>query len=284
MSFEPPLDSAETVGFSVRRTAERFVAQLAARQQVCTRVHIEARADGRLVSARSWTHVRWFEAEDLLDRVRWQLAALAAAGQAASAHPDGSGDDQSGDGRAGIESVRFLPEVVETACPDGLWGGGAEEKVERGIARVQAMLGYDQVVAPVLQGGRSPRARQTQVPWGEQPAGLRPRELPWPGSIPPPAPVLVFDQPWPADMRDQAGGVPRVSDRGTLSGDLARFRPHPGADWQPVLAWAGPWPVEERWWEDDSRKLTRFQVVGADGRAWLMLCDRGRWWTEAGYD
>ncbi|MFT4009971.1 MAG: DNA polymerase Y family protein [Nocardioidaceae bacterium] len=270
--FEPPLESIEAVGFSVRRTAERFVAQLAARQQVCTRVHLEAEIDGRVVSGRTWTHVRWFSADDLVDRLRWQLAATAGL----------TTDPQREHG--GVDAVRFVPEVVEAAGADGLWGGGAEEEVERGVARVQALLGYDQVVVPALQGGRSPGDRQAWIPWGERPSGLRPRGLPWPGSIPPPAPVLVLEQPWPAEVLDGSGTMAWVSDRGALSGEPARFRPRPDTAWQPVLAWAGPWPVEERWWENGSRKLTRFQVVGADGRAWLMLCDRGRWWTEAGYD
>jgi protein ImuB len=54
---------------------------------------------------------------------------------------------------------------------------------------------------------------------------------------------------------------------------------------QRVVAWAGPWPVEERWWNPDStRRLARFQLVGADGNAWLLLVEDGRWWTEARYD
>ena len=49
-----------------------------------------------------------------------------------------------------------------------------------------------------------------------------------------------------------------------------------------MAAWAGPWPVEERWWDTDAaRRLARFQVVGADGRAWLLVVQNGHWWTEA---
>ena len=72
--------------------------------------------------------------------------------------------------RAPVERVRFLPEVVEPAAAhsEGLWGGAADELVERGVARVQAMLGFDAVTRPVLQGGRSPADRQALVPWGER--------------------------------------------------------------------------------------------------------------------
>jgi protein ImuB len=63
------------------------------------------------------------------------------------------------------------------------------------------------------------------------------------------------------------------------------------AGWQPVEAWAGPWPVDEQWWEVSAGSTTRssglvarFQMVGADGRAWLMRCEGDRWVTEAAYD
>src|SRR5690606_8740315 len=78
VGFEPPLDSAEAVAFSVRTTAERFVAGLAERQQVATAVRVEVECEGDrgesvLVSARSWLHPRHFGARDLVDRVHWQI-------------------------------------------------------------------------------------------------------------------------------------------------------------------------------------------------------------------
>jgi protein ImuB len=52
-----------------------------------------------------------------------------------------------------------------------------------------------------------------------------------------------------------------------------------------VDAWAGPWPVEERWWDAaQARAVQRFHVVDADGMAWLLMLDRHRWWVEARYD
>jgi protein ImuB len=69
-----------------------------------------------------------------------------------------------------------------------------------------------------------------------------------------------------------------------VTSEPARFRTGPGVDWQPVAAWAGPWPVEELWWESNPRRVARFQVVGVDGRAWLMTWDSGVWFTEAAYD
>lgn len=271
--FEPPVESAETVAFSVRRAVERLVEQLGSRNLVCTQVRIEAESEGVVTSARSWAHTRWLRAQDLVDRVRWQLSAV----------PRGVGGP--------VTTLRLVPEVVEpeAAYADGLWGGAVDDRVDRGVARVQSLLGYDAVVVPVLQGGRSPRERQALVPWGERPrsgvGGLRPREQPWPGSIPGPAPARVMAEPWPAAVVDEAGRVAEVSERGALSGEPTRFRPCAEEPWQLVAAWAGPWPVDRLCAVEEPRRLVcRFQIVGADGRAWLMTLAGGQWWTEALYE
>ncbi len=273
VTFEPALTSVESVTFSVRRTAERFVHQIGARHLVCTRVLVEAESEGRITSSRSWAHAQWFRAGDLIDRVHWQLSS--------------QGDQRSRSASVGpVTCVRFTPETVEADVvhADGLWGNADASQVERGVARVQALLGFESVVQPLLQGGRSPQARQAHVPWGERPLGLRPRDLPWPGSIPPPAPARVLPEPWPATVLDAGHHPVAVTPRGLLTGSPARFRPHQQQGWLEVSAWAGPWPVEETWWEPDARKISRFQMVGVDGRAWLLACSDDRWWTEASYD
>lgn len=277
--FEPALDSAEAVCFSARQTVERFVRQLAERQQVCTEVRIEVDVEDGPVSERTWAHPRWFSAVDLVDRLHWQL--VGATRRAGSPGPTSA----EGEGRR-VTRVRFVPEVAvaESVHADGLWGG-TDARVERGIARVQGLLGHEAVVTPVLQGGRSPRDRQAYVPWGSRPAHLRDRGLPWPGSIPPPAPARVLAEPWPAEVLDGSGRPVVVLARGGVSGDPVRYRPGRGQPWQRVSAWAGPWPVTEAWWEPDGgRRVARFQLVGTDGRAWLAACDEGSWVTEASYD
>ena len=281
--FEPPLDSVEAITFSVRRTTEQFVEQLARRQLVATGVRIEAESDGAVCSSRVWLHPRHFTARDLVDRVHWQL-------QSASVGGSLRGRKDSGTVTAPIDRVRFLPEVVEPAAAhgDALWGNANDDLVERGVARVQGMVGFDAVVRPVLQGGRSPAARQALVPWGERAVDLRPVDRPWPGRVPGPAPVRVFAAPPVAEVVDEAGRDVRVTDRGVVTGQPTRFRlgqtdgtPLP---WQPVTAWAGPWPTDEGWWSGGAGLSARFQVVGADGRAWLLLRAPEGWSLEAGYD
>lgn len=266
VDFEPPLDSVETICFSVRRTAARFVAQLGEHDLVATKVRVEAECDAVVASTRSWLHPRWFGADDLVDRVHWQL----------QGHPI----------PGPVGQVRFVPETVEPSAvhAEGLWGGGTDERVERGVARVQGMLGFEAVLVPTLQGGRAPVERQARVPWGERVTGLRPVGLPWPGSIPPPAPSRVLADPWVATVVGVGGRPVEVSERGALTCEPTRFRPAPADDWQPVAAWAGPWPVEELWWDEPARRVARFQLVGVDGRAWLVALADGCWWTEASYD
>lgn len=277
--FEPALVSVEAVSFSVRRTAEKFIAALAHRGLVCTALRVEAEADDAqrsLLSSRSWVHSRWFGAADVVDRVHWQLQATPAANEV--------GYSLVG---APIGLVRFVPETVEPAAAhaDGLWGGGTDERVDRGVARVQAMLGYDSVVVPVRQGGRSPADRQLLVPWGERPTALRKPDLAWPGSVPSPAPSRVFVEPWATAVVGPEGQPVSVNDRGVLNAVPARFHSGSTSRWQAIDSWAGPWPVDEQWWESPSKGLVaRFQIVGVDGRAWLMRCDRDGWWTEASYD
>ena len=52
-----------------------------------------------------------------------------------------------------------------------------------------------------------------------------------------------------------------------------------------VEAWAGPWPIDELWWDPAAaRQVARFQMVAVDGSAWLLVVEGDQWWTEARYD
>lgn len=268
--FEPPLDRVEAVAFSLRTAAEGFVAHVADRGGVVTAVRIEVVTDRGEEYVRVWRHPRWFSSADLVDRVRWQLES-------------GRVEERTG----AVAEVRLVPELVEPVGDhaEGLFGGGPDEQVERGVARVQSMVGPEAVRSAGVQGGRSPRDRQLVEPWGEKPPSTRPVARPWPGSIPPPAPATVFADPSPAMVVGAEGQSVGVSGRGGLIGVPVRFRATAESTWQPVAAWAGPWPVDDQWWDEAAaRRVARFQVVGVDGSAWLMVVENGQWWTEARYD
>ncbi len=278
LTLEPPLELVEPIAFSLRTTAEAFVAGLAAHGLVCTTVRIEVDCDGTLSSSRRWLHPRWFGAADVVDRLRWQL-------QAGIGAPGGGSGPRAEYGA--VDAVRLVPEVAEPLAEhaDSLFGGGPDDRVARGIARVQSMVGHDAVLAAGVQGGRGPADRDLRVPWGERAVGARSTHAPWPGSIPPPAPATVFAEPQEALVVGAEGQSVVVSGRGAVSCPPDRFRADASAPWLPVASWAGPWPVDEQWWDEAAaRRIARFQVVGVDGSAWLMVVEDGRWFTEARYD
>jgi protein ImuB len=267
MPFDPPLETVESVAFSSRQTAEHLITELARHGLVCSEIRIEIVGDRGWVGSRVWAHPRWFTAVDLVDRLYWQL----------------QGDPSP----EPVEGIRLIPEAVESLADhgEGLWGSAPDERIERGVARLQGMLGPEQVLSPSLQGGRNPRQRQVLTPWGERGTQHRATDLPWPGSIPPPAPARVFPEPRPAAVFSADGCAVKITDRGAITGEPARLRTDDSADPLVIEAWAGPWPIDELWWEPTgARRVARFQMVTVDGSAWLLVVEGDQWWTEARYE
>lgn len=116
---------------------------------------------------------------------------------------------------------------------------------------------------------------------------------PWPGAVPSPSPATVFVEPPPVEILDEHGDMVQVTGRGQVSARPAVLRLLSGdatSGWRsgrsrPIVAWAGPWPVEERWWEPErQRRLARFQVVTDDQDGFLVIAEHQRWWISARYD
>jgi protein ImuB len=96
--------------------------------------------------------------------------------------------------------------------------------------------------------------------------------------------VLFEPDPLPALLLDRGGGDVVVDDRGALSAEPVRVTVTPARS-AGVLGWAGPWAVDERWWDPDAaHSAARVQVVTDDGAARLLSLAYGRWWVEAAYD
>ena len=124
----------------------------------------------------------------------------------------------------------------------------------------------------MINRSRWPRAR-----------GRRPEVPPWPGRLAGPAPAVVHQPPWPADVRDAEGLPVGVTGRRVISAPPVEVIIG-GRRAQPVLGWAGPWPLEERWWEAGGRRKAWLQVLLEGGAAYLLARQRGRWWVEASYE
>ncbi|MGA3256450.1 MAG: DNA polymerase Y family protein, partial [Mycobacterium sp.] len=76
----------------------------------------------------------------------------------------------------------------------------------------------------------------------------------------------------------------RVTSRGVFSADPARLTVH-GRD-DRLRWWAGPWPVDERWWDSDLGKgrTARAQVLLESERALLLCYRQRRWYLEGSYE
>lgn len=121
-------------------------------------------------------------------------------------------------------------------------------------------------------------------PSGVGPGAVGPGAVPWPGRVPPPSPALVAPEPVVAEVVDDRGAPVGVSGRGLVSAVPARLSVA-GGPWVEVAAWAGPWPLDQRWWDPEAhRRQARFQVLTVEGVAHLLTLEGGRWWSEAVYD
>ncbi|MEO6886259.1 MAG: DNA polymerase Y family protein, partial [Jatrophihabitantaceae bacterium] len=280
LDLEPAVDRIDTVAFSARGVAEQFVLDLAAHGLACICMELQAFSDNGEQTVRRWRHAGVLTATDVLDRVRWQLEGWLSRPD----RPTGA-----------VARLRLLPiESVPTgAHQQSLWGGSgaADERAHRALARVQTLLGHGSVLTPVLDGGRDPFQRSRLVPWGDEPIPTRSPQQPWPGRLPAPAPSVLFDPPRPAQVLDATGRPVSVTDRGAMPLPPMQFAM---GDERPVAvtAWAGPWPVDERWWNaEHARHVVHCQIVDVRGRAYLVSGtmpgdhdERPRWQVEAVYD
>jgi protein ImuB len=197
--------------------------------------------------------------------------------------PPPDGDDGSG----GITRLRLVPDqlVRYEGRQLALWGDDlVRDRVERAAVRLQAMLGHESVTHPMLAGGRSPGDRVVLVPFGDVREARLPADRPWPAGIPPPAPATVYPAPLPAQVIDASGAPVTVTGRAVVSASPDALTTGDGP-WLAITAWAGPWPVTERWWDSGhASRRARFQLVTGDGIGWLAAVEQGRWQIEARYD
>ena len=303
--IDPPADRLDTVAFMAKALADQLDAQLIGAGQALVCVEISAETEHGETSSRRWRHGFRFSPPDVVDRVRWQL--------------DGWRSDNRNRPSGRVSLIRLA--VAETA-PDegrqlGFWGGQSEadERAERAMGRVQTLVGFDGVTVGRLGSGRRFADLEQRLPFGTtgplgagalNPVGplgagalnpVGPAEAgpsgasnssgpvpPWPGRLGAPAPAEVLAEPEPLVVLDEDGEPVGVSGRAHLSAPPAVLRRADGRT-SAITAWAGPWPLDERWWDLRARRRqARFQLVLDDGTAHLCAVEGGRWQREATYD
>jgi protein ImuB len=295
MNCDPPIDRVDAAAFAGRSLAGALHHSLEAAGVGCTRLAIHAVTANGEEMERVWRCAEPLTEDATADRVRWQL--------------DGWLNRRSPRDRptAAVTVLRLRPvEVVSAeALQLPLWGSLGEEdrlRARRALVRVQGLLGPEAVQVPVLSGGRGPAERITLTPLGDEPVPRADPDRPWPGQLPEPSPTVLLDD--PVELLDAQGNPVRVTSRGVFSTDPAHLTA-PGRTGRTgrLSWWAGPWPVDERWWDPEQSKVgrtARAQVLLDDG-GWptggkagrtkdaapqaLLLCYRQRrWYVEGSYE
>jgi len=316
MSCDPPVDRVDAAAFAGRSLAAELHRSLEAAGIGCTRLAIHAITANGEELQRVWRCAEPLTEDATADRVRWQL--------------DGwlnrRRDDRP---TAPITTLSLHPvEVVSAAALQlPLWGSSGDDdrlRARRALVRVQGLLGPEAVQVPVLSGGRGPAERITFTPLGDEPVPRADPSQPWPGQLPEPSPTVLLDD--PIELLDADGNPVRVTSRGLFSADPARLAsgsvaspgltrkqgtspsPSPAAGSYPLPVgagelswWAGPWPVDERWWDPEvpeggsvatrgmglvtNGRTARAQVLLDGGGPAMLLCYRQRrWYLEGVYE
>lgn len=295
-SFDDPVTVLEPLVFTAKSLADDLAARLAANGLRCTRLLVAAGTDHGERDERTWYRADGLGAADLVERVRWQLASWMASGEIT----------------AGVVRLRLV--AIEVRGDGGeqaaLWGGTstADERAVRAVARLTSLVGDQGVLVPAWKGGRLPVERCGWAPAAALDltdrrevrrrlgplvsdsgsdaggvGGVGGEAVPWPGSLPPPSPTVVLPEPEPVVLAGEDGRPIRVSGRGELSAPPVTLAVGARVP-RLVTGWAGPWIVDERWWDvAGRRRVARLQVVCDDGAAHLVVAEHQRWWLLAAY-
>ena len=264
--FDEPLLTVTPVVFTARELASELVHELSIEGLVCTRMTVTAETEHSERSERHWYRSEGFTAAAIVDRVRWQLDSWVNEPSSVS---------------AGVIVIRIS---ITSVRPDdgvqhGFWGGASEAdgRASRAVARLVTLCGPEGVRVPLPIGGRLPEDRYGWFPAtvvdGDHHVDVL---APWPGSVVRPAPVIVPTSEVRIEVVNDRGESVGVSGRGEMTSDpvcvVIGGRSHR------VVAWAGPWPLIERWWDERRRRrLARLQVVLEDGSAHLLAVEHQRW-------
>ncbi len=288
--IDPPAERVDEASFIAKALADELLSRLDALALSCTRVLVSAETEHGERSERLWRHEGSLTAAAVSDRVRWQLDGWL--NGSAARRPT-----------SGIVLLRLAPDEVMAAHGRqlGFWGSetGAADRAARAVARVQGLLGPDAVRVIEWRGGRDPSEQVRLVHahavdlTASRPSARRDWiNRPWPGQVPAPSPAIVHESPPLVGVLDGAGEPVRVSGRGLISAPPATVLID--SDALTVMSWAGPWPVDERWWDPDlHRRRARLQVVlsspgdsadPASQSAHLLAVEGGKWRLEATYD
>lgn len=258
--FDPPLENLEQVAFVARSLAHQLLEAPGLRGAIPHRIEVEAEAADGTIRNRTWRSADPFDERMLGERVRWQLQAWLDTARF-----------RSGPGiRGGLVRLRIVPADLSDHGRQLVLDEDALSTAEaqRAFAQTQAIVGNDEVLQAIPQGGRDPGERSLWYRWGETPPSPeRDPQAPWPGQVPAPMPALVPPDPFPLEV-EWDGGIPT--------------RVRLGSRWVEIISWAGPWRKVGRWW-DGEHPSDRYQLVTSAG-AFLCAVVDGKTYMTGVYD
>lgn len=274
LAVDDPIHDASAVVFAVRERAERLISEVAASGRVCVAVRVAIETEHSERSEHCWYREEGLSAAAVIDRVRWQVDAWTRRPGAVT---------------SGVVLVRLAAEQVrpDEGSQEGLWGGRSErdEAALRAVTRLTSLVEGGAVEVPVWSGGRSPVDRHRWVPADTvdllDAARVSRDAAPWPGALPAPAPTVVHRDPLEVHLLDISGEPVLVTGRGEMSSPPHELVDRTGS--RRIVAWAGPWPLHERWWSPAVRRSARLQVVLDDDSAHLVAVQRRQWSIEGTY-
>lgn len=284
---EEPIMRVDAAAFIARNLAAQLHRLLSEGGVVCQLLKVTADFTTGETLTRMWRTSEPLNEQATADRVRWQLDGWLTA--------RGLVESEDLNEQDGIIALWLTP--VECVPPEqldgGLWDTGRShhQAARQVIERVQSSLGVDAVLQPVPAGGRGVAERVHFVPYGEKRDAVRNPEGTWIGRIPGPLPArLGGGSNHPATqivMIDAEGKRVYVTAEAALSS--SPYALSWGKNRYLITGWAGPWPVDDRWWESAGTKYARLQVVGRavseteQPSAWLLVWKENKWRIEATY-
>jgi protein ImuB len=291
--FDEPVSDQQIIINSVQRMAVAFTEYYSVHGSVCVRIFISFESEAGKRSERLWYRPQGLTTSAIIENAKWQLEAWLAS--------DISGDPESyALENYGLVRVQLIADEVrtDTAQQLRLWGGSTQtdETATQAIGRLSELLGSSAVQVAKWQGGRDildsyelVSATHAQTIGSASSHEQIPAQK-WRGALPNPSPSVVYSEPVQVQINDQFGKLLSVSARHELSASPVSVII--GATHYKVNSWAGPWPVEERWWDlARSRRLVRLQLVCekitvdsvSQILAMLVILEHGEWTVAAIY-
>ena len=287
MESESPLINAAHVVSAAYQTMVDMVEAIAAHGQQCVRLLITCHTDHAETTTRIWGEPRGFSTAGIAQRLSYQVS-----GWLVDADSDADGPT------SGVVRVVFEPlECREVLVVQPLlWGGHQEntERAARAVAMASAVDDSVHITVPRWRGGRDIASVYEQVPVhmvdlsdahdAEQRVHFgNGVARDWSGALPRPSPPSVATEPPIAEVLNADGRSVMVTGRHELDSIPVRLCVS-GRSYN-IVQVAGPWPVEERWWDARRRRRhVRLQVlvqrdygatsvflVGLENRTWTLL-------------